>query len=81
MLWSRNQWKAIKILASKYEVDYPQNTGPFYYDFSYNFLEVLERKLEIILAEKGEEYLTKPVSSEAALLLAALEVASSAVPF
>lgn len=56
VLWSRQQWKAIKIIASQFELDFPMNSRPFYTDYPYDFLEVLEGRLEEILAERGEEY-------------------------
>lgn len=56
MLWSRRQWKAIQLLASKFEMDLPQNIRPYWYSYPYDFLEMLEGKLEVLLTERGEEY-------------------------
>ncbi len=56
VLWSRQQWKAIKILASKFELDFPQDNRLYHFGYPYDFLEVLEGKLQGILAKGGEEY-------------------------
>lgn len=56
VLWSRRQWKAIQLLASKFEMDFPQDIRPYWYSYPYDFLEILEGKLEDLLAEKGEGY-------------------------
>jgi len=59
VLWSRYQWKALEILAKKFELEYqfePRYRYPYH---PYDLLEDLERKLEGILAEQGEEYFYK----------------------
>jgi len=55
VLWSSQQWKAVKFLASKFQLDFAQDIRPYYFDYPYDFLELLERKLEVTLAERGEE--------------------------
>lgn len=56
VLWSKRQWKAIQLLALNFEMDFPQDVRPYWYSYPYDFLEVLDRKLEALLAERGEEY-------------------------
>ncbi len=55
MFWSRQQWEAIKLLISKFELDCPRDRRPYYFDYPYDFLEILNQQLERILAERGEE--------------------------
>ncbi|KPA52156.1 hypothetical protein VT25_10890 [Photobacterium leiognathi subsp. mandapamensis] len=54
--WSRRHWQAIKVLASHYQVQPYYEEFPRFYGEVYDFLEVLEKRLEEILAERGEEY-------------------------
>ena len=71
MFWSRQQWKALKFLASRFDLDYPQEIRSHYYYNTYDFLEMLEQKLEIILTERGEEYfyeIDKEIQSAVKLL-------------
>lgn len=56
MLWSKRQWKVVKFLASKFEVSFPHDVRSYQYEHPYDFLEILERKLTVDLAERGEEY-------------------------
>ena len=56
VLWSRKQWKAIQLLASKFEMDFPKDARPYWHSYPYDFLEILEGKLKALLAERGEEY-------------------------
>lgn len=56
MLRSKKQWEAIKLIASKFEMDFLQEFRPYWNSYTYEFLEILEGKLEALLAERGEEY-------------------------
>jgi hypothetical protein len=56
VLWSRQQWKAIQILASTFELERSNETIFNISYYPYDFLERLEEKLQHILKESGEEY-------------------------
>ncbi|MBR2513493.1 MAG: hypothetical protein IKE45_05630 [Halomonas sp.] len=56
MLWSRYQWKALEILAAKFELEPRYELRHRYPYHAYDLLEDLERKLEGLLAERGEEH-------------------------
>lgn len=55
VLWSMKQRKAIQLLALKFKIDFPHENMHSCYMY-YCFLELLDEKLEALLAERGEAY-------------------------
>lgn len=55
LLWSNQQWIAIRFLAKKFEL-FSRGINTFNVNDVYDLLELLDSKLESILTERGEEY-------------------------
>lgn len=57
MLWSKKEWKALHVLATKYELKEEfQRSNNYFFEQPYDFLEILEKKLEKMLHKYSEDY-------------------------